>query len=669
MKILLVAVNARYVHTNLAVRYLRETLKEQGSTDWEVQIREFSINEQLEKIAGEIFEEKPDILGFSCYIWNITSILTLVRRLRPVMPKVCFVAGGPEVSFDPENILNLYPELDAIVTGEGETKFLDLVRKWERNALPGDVQGVIWRSVGNANKSDTQKETTPTSPCPPKKMTSEEEKETTSTSLCLPLERFEMLSLPNPYGNEEDFTGRLVYVESSRGCPYSCAFCLSSTFQGVRYMDPERLRPVLRQLIAGGASTIKFVDRTFNASKPHAFAILDIFREEAEKVQGRSVPRAHCEMAGDLLDDAWLAYLADYPAGMIQLEIGVQSTHPPALKAVKRPQRFAAWKDKVGFLQAGCGIPVHLDLIAGLPYDGWAEFCQSFNAVYAVRPNHLQLGFLKVLKGSEMRKKSEDYGLKYCPDPPYTILETPDLTHQQILDLGKFEDILEKYYNSGRFKYSLEYILYSHGFFPSPFDFYHAFAQYWDNKGWFRREWSSKALFEKLWDFIGQYPGIRQKDTDHAECSGHQEYQEYQEHQRDRSRQYFMEALRFDYYLEERPGQLPDFLLKEEAVCQKSIKVIDPGRLKEGIWNDPVWRSKIPEMEGLDKRQWARTTAAAYFFWDVPALNNAEAGSISEADGERKGESGSWYLFVYHGKQTGYYQIENPLQLSSLNHL
>ncbi|UWG97144.1 B12-binding domain-containing radical SAM protein [Dehalobacter sp. DCM] len=611
MKILLVALNARYVHTNLAVRYLREVLRGEGRADWDVQIREFSINDQLEKIAGEIFEEKPDILGFSCYIWNITSILALVRRLRPVMPDVRFVAGGPEVSFDAANILDRYPELDAIVIGEGEITLPNLIKSWVDEAPSDAIQGIVWR-LHNGEAAHSGRKQGATGPA--------------NYSLCL----------PNPYGGESDFRGRLVYVESSRGCPNNCAFCLSSTFQGVRYMEPEHLRPVLRQLLAGGASTIKFVDRTFNADKPHAFAILNIFRQEAEKIKGISIPRAHCEMDGDLLDEEWLAYLADYPAGMIQLEIGVQSTYPPTLKAVRRAQRFEDWKHRVRYLQEKCGIPVHLDLIAGLPYEAWEKFRDSFNSVYEAKPNHLQLGFLKVLKGSEIREKSAVYRLKFCPEPPYTILETAHMTHQEMLDLSKLEDILEKYYNSGRFKYVLELILKDEKRAADPFSFYHDFSRYWSCKGWFRQEWSSKALFEKLWDFMLKYPGT---------------YRRFQSNDHD-GQLIWKDALRFDYYRDGRPGQLPDYLLREEEAAMTK-ELIESNQLKEAIRNDPLWRTVIPEIEAMDKRQWARATAVAYFRWEVP----------SAVETLNTTETGCWYLFVYPGKQTYFYKIDNPITL------
>ncbi|RJE47481.1 MULTISPECIES: B12-binding domain-containing radical SAM protein [unclassified Dehalobacter] len=603
MKILLVGINARYVHTNLAIRCLREVLKAQENAEWEVCIREFSINEHPDKIAGEIFAEKPDVLGFSCYIWNITFVKSLVRRLRPVLPDAFILAGGPEVSFDCDGILTEVPELDAVVAGEAEGILPLLLQEWAEGNPPSDIHGVVRKQQrGTACLPNREGKARPNTP--------------------------DLNLLPNPYAEQEDFRGKLVYIETSRGCPYNCAFCISSTFKGVRFLAPERLRPVLRQLFAGGARTVKFVDRTFNASKTHGFQVLDIFREEAEQQYENSgqerthgwtgdIPRAHCEMAGELLDEEWLRYLKDYPAGMIQLEIGVQSTHPPALKAIRRAQKFKDWKEKVRFLQHDCGIPVHLDLIAGLPYEGWTEFRRSFDEVIDLRPDHLQLGFLKVLKGSGIREKSAGYGLVYCPDPPYTILKTRDLSHEQVLDLVRIEEMLERYYNSGKFRFSLEAILVKR---PSPFDFFDSLARYWHSQGWFQREWSSRALFENIWEFLIAQPD----DLDAADI------------------QLWREALRFDYFVAERPGQIPDFLQRAEETVQ------DKG-WKEEIRKDPVWRNRIPESEGMDKRQWTRATAIEYFERDIPT------GTTEHSPGR-----GGWYLFYYSRKPTQYFKAEAP---------
>jgi anaerobic magnesium-protoporphyrin IX monomethyl ester cyclase len=664
VRILLIALNARYVHTNLAIRYLREILEGQGRANWEVQLKEFSINEHLENMAAEIYEEKPDIIGFSCYIWNISQILALIRRLRPVLPQTYFLTGGPEVSFNPEELLARYPELDAIVVGEGEYSVPDLVQTWSVGELPWEVKGIVWHFAKPMEERNLKF-------IIPAHYQGQFRDEgsfvifSNERSVGLP----DLNRLPDPYAKEENFKGRLVYMETSRGCPFSCEFCISSTFRGIRYLDPERFRLSLRQLFNHGARTIKFVDRTFNARKKHAFRILDVFREEAERIlaeeqrpngilpEDQVLPRAHCEMAGELLDEEWLEYLQAFPRGMLQLEIGVQSTHQPTLDAVNRHQNFAHWQEKVKFLQHTCKIPVHLDLIAGLPLEGWQEFRGSFNVVFEVRPNNLQLGFLKVLQGSGIREKSAEYGLVYSPDPPYTILQTGELTHGEMLALARVEEILEKYYNSERFKYSLEYILREE---QSPFDFFHSLADYWGEKGWFRREWNPKALFENLWKFIQEenipnkkikgYYMIEEnngkKEKNQEEYRGKNEIKKVKVARS--LEDIWREALRFDYYLLERPGQIPAFLQGQysgltsakDRYKNQLMKEID--RKRAEIKNDPCWPEFIPEAKDLDKRQWSRATAVEYFALDIPNYDDSE--------------SGAWYLFYYRGSRKQYFK-------------
>jgi len=655
LRIILVALNARYVHTNLAVRSLREVLREQDGQNWNVSIREFSINEQLEKVAGEIYEEKPDMLGFSCYIWNLSRVLALIRMLRPVLPEVFFFAGGPEVSYNARVLLSEYPELDAVVLGEGEYSVPDLVKARACGDLPWEVSGVCWRLRPESLIKSEQENNRIEDPVLPG---FKGEYFPAGADWIIINESTGQLPdlnlLPNPYAQEEDFRGRLVYVETSRGCPFNCAFCISSTFRGMRFLEPERFRLILRKLFQYGAGTIKFVDRTFNANKNHAFAILQVFREEAEKhIRNKEddslfSPRAHCEMTGELLDQEWLDFLEEYPPGMIQLEIGVQSTYQPALRAVNRRQEFSSWKDKAFFLQHSCNIPVHLDLIAGLPYENWAQFGRSFDEVYEVRPNCLQLGFLKVLKGSEIHEKSREYGLIYSPDPPYSILRTGSISHGEILVLKKIEELLEKYYNSGKFKFSLEYIM---DCWESPFRFYHSFAEYWQEQGWFRREWSSKSLFFNLWQYL-KHAAFQDKTSAGINDP------EY-------ASQVWQEALRFDYYLAERAGYLPEFLQPDYSIRGKpafALSALEKLKTADEIRQDPIWLELIPSRKQMDRRQWTRATALDYFIYDIPVRERKNA---SVAKGRlsrdiRGNGRGSWYLFYYPGREVRYYKYNKP---------
>ena len=551
MRVLLIALNAKYVHTNLAVRYLREAVRSEFP---ETGLKEFTINEPLRRIAGEVFEAKADVIGFSCYIWNIVATLAVIRQLRPVCPHTRFVLGGPEVSFDAAAILREHPEIDAIVTGEGEETFLELLRAWRNEQNLSLVHGVVWRDGQDVTAN------------PPRVL------------------GHDLAGLPFPYREEEDLRGRLAYVETTRGCPFNCQYCLSSTSQGVRYLPPERFREVFRRLLALGARTIKFVDRTFNVNKEHALAILGIVREEAARC-GDEI-RVHCELAGELLDQDWIEYLLQLPPGLVQLEIGVQSTYPPTLAAIKRPQHFREWAGYVRQLQTAGGVPLHLDLIAGLPEEDWEHFRTSFNDVYSIRPNRLQLGFLKLLKGSGLRRDAARYGLVFSPDPPYQILATPVLTHAELLRLELIEELLERYYNSGRFRYSLEGAV---ALFLSPFDFYHAFAAYWRAKDWFKQAWRAKELFANLWEFLSHRVSEQGLGTERLE--------------------FLRDLLRFDYYLWERPSLIPEFLSSPydawTEVCRERAFAI-------GIGLDPAG--------GItDRRRWARATAIAAFTHDVGA--------------------------------------------------
>lgn len=604
MRVLLVALNAKYVHTNLALRYLREEVR---AVYPDVLLREFSINEHLDQIAGEIYEAKADVIGFSCYIWNLKEIVAVIRHLHPVCPDVRFVIGGPEVSFEAEEFLLEHPEVDALVVGEGEKTFLELLTTWTNGQDLSHVAGIAWRENGEIVVN--------------------------SPRLASP----DLNDLPLPYLENEDFTGRLVYVETTRGCPFNCQYCLSSTFKGVRFLEPERFRHMFRHLLENGARTVKFVDRTFNANKRHALQILDIVREESECLPEPQRIRVHCEMAGDLLDEEWMNYFGNYPRGLIQLEIGVQSTHQPTLEIVSRPQNFEEWRKYVPEMQA-FGIPLHLDLIAGLPEESWTNFRTSFNDVYLIKPDMLQLGFLKVLKGSGLRLQSNRYGLVFTPDPPYTILETPLLSHSEILQLQRMEDLLDKYYNSGKFSHALCEVL---KFFTTPFDFYHQFSVFWQQKGWFQRQWPGKALFEKLWEFIedrGSKFEVRSSKWSESEAFRHQASR-IKPRASSIVREELRDALRFDYYLWERPNSVPNWL--EVSLEADEGKADQWKTLQETIRRDGYWGNLIPEFKEIDRRQWHRNTAVAYFTTDV-----LKGG---------KSNRPCWYLFHYQqGKVKSY---------------
>ncbi|MFZ3101427.1 MAG: B12-binding domain-containing radical SAM protein [Desulfitobacteriaceae bacterium] len=590
LRVLLVAINAKYVQTNLALRYLREDIKKEFP---DTVLKEATINEPVSRIAGEIFEAKADVVGFSCYIWNLTEILKIIRQLRLVLPKVRFVLGGPEVTFETQELMYKNPELDAVVQGEGEGVFLELLRAWKAGGDPDRISGVVWRNQDKLISNPAR------------------------------ISLRELAQLPDPYVWEEKLDNRLVYVETTRGCPYSCQYCLSSVAAGVRFLEPERFRRIFIELLNYGARTIKFVDRTFNVRKEHAFRILDIVREEVAKADGPQGLRIHCEMAGDLLDEEWLSYLRNYPQGLLQLEIGVQSTYRPTLDCIARFQHFEVWQKYVQELQRTTKIPLHLDLIAGLPGENWDNFRISFNDVYKVQPNMLQLGFLKVLKGSGLREKAQQYGLIYQSDPPYTILQTKDLSHLEILQLQRMEILLDKYYNSGRFLRCLRRII---TLFPSAFDFYDSQAQFWHAQNWFGLPWQGKTLFERLWLFLEYSRQIN------PVYFGEEKWENLRD------------ALRFDYYYWERPSVVPNYLLPGGEMSTGNIGGLrgwDKAKLGslEGLKSlaceklaKDAQGISIPWIESMDRRQWSRCTALAYF--STPVLDDLENNPV-------------WYLFFY----------------------
>lgn len=577
LRVLLVALNAKYVQTNLAVRYLREAVRNEFP---DIMLKEFTINESLSAIAGEIFEYKADIICFSCYIWNISQILEVIRDLRLILPKVRFVLGGPEVSFETQDLMHNNPELDAVVQGEGETAFLELLQSWKAGREPDNIPGIVWRC---RNKIISNPERSPLR---------------------------DLDKLPDPYLIEEQLENRLVYVETSRGCPFSCLYCLSSVESGVRFFEPELFRRIFRRLLKYGAGTIKFVDRTFNVRKDHAFQILDIVREEYKYADDPHGVRIHCEMSGELLDKEWLAYLKNYPQGLLQLEIGVQSTNRFTLESIARSQYFGFWQEYIKELRLTTKIPLHLDLIAGLPGENWENFRISFNDVYQVQPNMLQLGFLKVLKGSGLRYKAKQFGLVYQSGAPYSILQTKDLSYSEILRLKRIETILDKYYNSGRISRSLCRII---PLFPTAFDFYDSFADFWYKRNWFSSSWKEKALFERLWLYIDSFSKDKSLGKEKIES--------------------LRDALRFDYFYRERPGIVPDYLWPAAKMpfgsCEEASRAVNEVKRRSFEEYKSLLVKKFNEdsedilasrIESMDRQQWSRCTALAYF--SAPVLND-----------------------------------------------
>lgn len=456
MKILFAAINAKYVHTNIAVRYLSLYLKKQG---FDVDFAEYTINEPKGSVLRKLYAANAAVYGFSCYIWNISEVLSLAEDLKKLKPQSKIVLGGPEVSFCGEELIEKYPFLDAVICGEGETAAAELFKT-------SDFERGVYRRK----------------------------------------EKFDFKTAGFPYTDEdleECIKGeKLIYYESSRGCPFSCSYCLSSVENGVRFLPLERVKSEIKKITDAGALTIKFVDRTFNADKRRA---LGIWRFCAA-LDGKT--KYHFEIGADLLDEECIEFLKTVPKDKFLFEVGVQSTNEKTLGAVCRKTDLNKIKENVKALRACGNIHLHLDLIAGLPFEGYESFKKSFNDLFGLRPHELQLGFLKFLKGSGIRAAANSFGAVYSSSAPYEVLETEYLSAEEIIKLHSVEDVLERYYNSERFENS---VFYAAELFDSPFDFFEKLSEFFEEKDLIERGVKRITLYGLLYDFIEQ-------NTDEKEC-------------------------------------------------------------------------------------------------------------------------------------------------------
>lgn len=432
MKILLCGVNAKYIHTNIAVRLIKGYCKNRIKSD--IDICEYTINNYADDIVQDLFAKKPDILTFSCYIWNMELIRKISTMIRIILPETLIIFGGPEVSYNAEDVLNNHSACDIIISGEGEDTSLKLYTAIECGESIENIRGISYRK-GNG--------------------------EVVSNS---PAEPLDMALLPFPYENFSETENRICYYEASRGCPFRCQYCLSSMEKGVRFAPLEKVLIELQKFIDNKVRQVKFVDRTFNANNKFAVGIVQYLISH-----DNGFTNFHFEVAAETLSDELLGLIKNARKGLFQLEIGVQSTNNNTMKAISRNGAF----DKITYvtneLKKSGNVHVHLDLIAGLPHEDLASFKKSFNDVHMLYPHQFQLGFLKILHGSGMEKMCEDYGIHYSPYSPYEVLYTDCLSYNDILYLKHIEEMVETYYNSGRFMNSLKYLI-DHS--ENPFDMY-----------------------------------------------------------------------------------------------------------------------------------------------------------------------------------------------------
>ena len=461
MKILLAACNAKYIHSNLAVYDLKAY-----SSDYDeyVILREYTINQPKDEILKDIYSSGADVVCFSCYIWNISFVRELIRDLVKILPKTAFWAGGPEVSYDAEKFLTEMPEMTGVMVGEGEKTFHDLLEFYidGKDSLE-EISGIAYRTGDKIIHNGWR-------------------------------ELMDLSAIPFVYEHLEKFENRIIYYESSRGCPFSCSYCLSSIDKKLRFRDLELVKKELQFFLDHRVPQVKFVDRTFNCKHEHAMTIWKYILEH-----DNGVTNFHFEISADLLREEEMELMSQMRPGLIQLEIGVQSTNPETIRAIHRHMDLKKLEHCVNRVHSFRNIHQHLDLIAGLPYEDYDTFHQSFNDVYRMKPDQLQLGFLKVLKGSLMQKEAEGYGIVYKEKEPYEVLSTNWLTYGEVLKLKMVESMVEVYYNSGQFWHTLEYLV---PLEKDAFTFYEKLGSFYEKKGYSEISHSRMRRYEILLEYL-----------------------------------------------------------------------------------------------------------------------------------------------------------------------
>ena len=564
-KILIVAINAKYIHSNLAAYSLRayalKHLREEGHQEVEIEIAEYTINQYAEQILKDVYQRKPDLVAFSCYIWNIEMVERIVSELKKVLPDVDLWLGGPEVSFHTKHVLNKLP-VRGVMVGEGERTFLGLIRIYlnapysphtysdtiQKNSESGDIW--LEKSLQKLDGIVCDSFTTRVS------------------------SYMDINELPFPYAAEymeiEDFENRIIYYESSRGCPFSCTYCLSSIDKTVRLRDFALVKQELTFFLEHRVRQVKFIDRTFNCNHRHAIEIWDFIKKN-----DNGVTNFHFEIAADLLTDEELDILSSMRPGLAQLEIGVQSVNEVTIQEIDRRTDFVKIARVVNRLREGHNIHLHLDLIAGLPKEDYDKFVISFNAIFALHPNQLQLGFLKVLKGSPMAERAESYGIIYTSYPPYEVLSTKWLTYDDILQLKAVEEMLEMYYNSSQFVYTMSLLEQA---FPDGYSLFRELARYYEKSGYHVNQPSRLKRYEILYEFAKKY------DREHMSL--------------------YRESLILDLYLRENLKSRPSFL-QETKENQEQIQKL--------YHDEMLLREYLPGYQKYELRQISRMTHMEVF--------------------------------------------------------
>lgn len=528
MKTLIVSINSQYIHSSLAPWYLKESL---DNNNWDVSVLETTINDDKDRILSSIYKKKADIIAFSCYIWNVDVILMIAENLKKILPRSVIILGGPEVSYDAEEILQLRFFIDCVIMGEGELLFKKAVEYYSglNNDFEHEIGIAFRKSDNNVNNSI---------------IVNHGYAKINDSSLDI---------IKSPYSKEmlSSLKGRIVYYESSRGCPFSCSYCLSSSYKGVRYFSIPRVKSDLVKLINAGVKQIKFVDRTFNANRKRVLDIIDFI------LQYHGSASFHFEVAGDLFSEDILKKLAIVPAGMIQFEIGAQSTNIQTLEESKRQTDITRVLKNAEILIGYGNIHIHMDLIAGLPFETLSIFRKSFNDVYSVRPHMLQLGFLKFLKGTVIRSSQsvQSHKYEYRETPPYEFLSNKYLSYDDTIHLKSIEEILDRYYNSGNFQSTLEFLITN--YFETPYDFYSNFSDYLSNNNIVLARKDLGFLHEIILNYSGILNAVELQETSVVKVTN--------------------ETLKFDYFSSNNSKSIPKCLVRHTqkgftAICFEFLK-------------------------------------------------------------------------------------------------
>lgn len=593
MKILLVGINAKYIHSNLAVYSLRASAMKhfKDEKNVRIEIAEYTINQTAEKIIQSIYQARPDMIGISCYIWNVMMVQKIVAELHKLLCNVPIWLGGPEVSFDLKWQMQRFPTAAGIMYGEGEGIFPKLIEAYaeRKNDIVSDssYDRDIRESINESLKNI-------------KGIIYRDPEDNIITNA--PAEIMDMNELPFPYDNIEDFQNRIIYYETSRGCPYSCAYCLSSVEKKLRYRSLDKVYTELQIFLDAKVKQVKLVDRTFNCNHSHATAILHYIKEH-----DNGVTNFHFEVAGDLLTKEEIMLIGSLRPGLIQLEIGVQSTNEKTLKAIRRRTDLELLKDNIRKLLKNGNVHLHLDLIAGLPFEYMDSFIHSFNEVYQMGGHELQLGFLKLLRGTPMMQMKEEHGIVCTDFPPYEMLCTKELSYEDVLRLKAVEEMLEIYHNSGQFRLTEQFLL---SMFASPFDFYERLAKFYEENNYPVVCSARERRYVILLDFLAEYMKTicyldlsRRLECDHGDMI---EYREEKKENGNKILETVRELLTVDYYLRERAKARPSFAQDEKKQYQKlqelDLEIVMDRKSGFREWLRTVYQ-QYAESQNCDARQ------------------------------------------------------------------